>query len=221
MNGYFKVVIAFDNIDDLIKKTVDFLNEVSEYDIYAMELRKMVGEDGTIIINYEMYPSTEPQVKRPSRKKRIWSEQLFFDEVQRKFRDEQVVNSIKKLYEFSKNLFGESNVYWGEGERIGTFKIRLPEIFGDKDIYSVETEGHINLAFENIYGISSELDKVVDEFAEKLYEKRFLNVQITHENYHEQGKKYPKVKREQWIDRVDELIEIIKEFYDKIKSQQV
>jgi hypothetical protein len=77
-NGVFKIVLVLDILDDKLKKIIQFINENSNFDIYAVEISHFKYEDITILIpiifgggvikssglrvtkTYQYNPSSEP-----------------------------------------------------------------------------------------------------------------------------------------------------------------
>ena len=93
-----------------------FLNETSEFDVFAVTLEKIEG-DGSIVIRYLMYPETKPYVSRPPKKKIVWNEELFFDKIRNELGDKKA-QIIKELYEYLVNNFGEEKYFLGEWGKI-------------------------------------------------------------------------------------------------------
>lgn len=215
INGSFEIIVAFDRIDDKIRSVIDFLNEMAEFDIYGITLKK--AESGEVtVLSYEMYPEFKPQPTEPSRKKFMWNEKSFFEKVENKFNVEDY-KVIRKLYDSLRDIFGEEDISWGAGATRGTCRVIIPGLFGNKYILALDTEGGVEMAFANMYETTEDLDRIIDEFADNLYQNKFMEQPVNRKNYNEPRKKYPGISFSKWKNKVDKLIEIIENFAKSLK----
>ncbi len=213
--GGLNLVIAMDRVDERTETMINFLNEMCEFDVYALNFERYRASDGTEIVIPKLFPSRQPTVTRPSMRKVEWNEESFFEDAKKKGLSDAQIEVLKRIYKFSKEIAGgEEGIRWGRGEQTGTFGVRVKNLFGELDIYSVGSDGYLTVSFGYMYpSVISEKSKMelVDKFAEQLYNAGIISRKITSENYIERGNQQLRVKPENWMNKVEKFENTVKE----------
>lgn len=108
--GNFKFVVLMDRLHSQLKDLIIFINQNSQFDIFAVELDYYKYQDYEILIpklfGVEVKKDINVQSSIGGRKK--WNEIDFFNEVNSKL-DKRYFESIKKLFDFSKQEADQKN----------------------------------------------------------------------------------------------------------------
>ena len=201
-DGNFKFVILMDRLRPQLKDLIIFINQNSQFDIFAVELEYYKYEDYEILIpklfGAEVKKDINIQGSVGGRKK--WNENEFFNEVNSKL-DKKYSEAIKKLFDISKQEADQ--ISWGTGISHGSFNPKFNKV-SVRSFYSVFTNGTLQINFRwlndnedtkkirTIYGES--LIKIKDFSIPKDFAEIFVNIPI-----------------EKWYSHIDEFIKIIKE----------
>lgn len=127
-NGTFKFVVLMDSLHRRLKDLILFMNQNSQFDVYAVELEYYEHESFEIIIP-KMY-GTEVKKDVVSTKssaggRKKWNEQMYWEEVQSKL-DPTTAGALRKLYDWAQQNCDEMR--WGTGTTRGAFNPRFNHI---------------------------------------------------------------------------------------------
>jgi hypothetical protein len=92
--GNFRLIIAMDRIDEYTENMINFLNEMSEFDVYGLSLEIYKSDDGFEVVVPKLYP--ERIILGAKRK---WNWNLFLEDAK-----ERIPEYIKTLEEIHKFL---------------------------------------------------------------------------------------------------------------------
>jgi len=219
-DGNFRLIIAMNHIDERTEKIINFLNEMSDFEVYGLSLEVYKSNDGYEAIAPRLHPQSPPEPINPRRR---WDQTSFLEDA--KERVPEYVKSLEEIYNFSKEIVnGKGGLRWGTGKTYGSFRVYINGLFDGKDIFWVGSSGYLSINFAYLYpqelsdDISKKIAKIIDEFAEKLYNAGLLKERISHENYGEKGKKFPGTKPEQWTNKINEFKEIVREFISEVEK---
>jgi len=203
-DGNFKFVVLMDRLHPQLKDLIIFINQNSQFDIFAVELDYYKYQDYEILIpklfGAEVKKDINVQSTTSGRKK--WNETEFFNEVNSKL-DKKYSESIKKLFDFSKQEADQ--ISWGTGILKGSFNPKFNKL-SVRSPYSVFTDGtlKINFGWLNDNDETKRLRKIYGEALMKIKDfsipKEFTEPEI-----------YVPIPVEKWYSHVDEFINIIKE----------
>lgn len=201
-DGNFKFVVLMDRLHSQLKDLIIFINQNSQFDIFAVELDYYKYQDYEILIpklfGAEVKKDINIQGAAGGRKK--WNETEFFNEVNSKL-DKKYSESIKKLFDFSKQKADQ--ISWGTGISRGSFNPKFNKI-SVRSLYSVFTNGTLQINFgwlndndetkriRTIYGEA--LIKIKDFSIPKEFTEIYVNIPV-----------------EKWYSHIDEFIKILKE----------
>lgn len=197
-SGVFRFVILMNKVHHQLKDLILFLNQNSQFDLFAVELEYYKHEDFEIMI--PKIHGTEVQkvvgVKPSARRK--WEERSFLEAARTQL-SEHELNAVTRLYEFSKN--NADIISWGTGIR-ASFSPKFSRISSTKSLYTVTSNGELYLNFgwinENKTAIIAR-----DRFKTELEERQLFSIP---ENY---ATHYPVYLIDTWQDGVDDFIEVV------------
>jgi len=144
--GNIKFVILMDSIDDRLKDLIVYINQNSQFDIFAVQMEYYQFEKYEIMIpklfGVEVKKSmTSNSAGSPRRK---WDEQGFFEEIKKVFSGDNL-ESISKLYNFSKKSADE--IHWGTGVNQSSFSARFYKL-GNRPLFVIYSDGKMKISIE-------------------------------------------------------------------------
>lgn len=164
-NGSFILIIVVDEINEDLKRTIRYLNECSKsaFSIHALGMRRFQADAIEILIPY-LYgaPSRPPE---PKRKK--WTEEEFFEVLNQNV-EPKIINVVKDIYEWSKNV--ADRIWFGTGTETGSFTfhyLREGKTIAIS-VFTIYTNGNLIL---NYGWLSPQVDKeTMEEFHKLIHE---------------------------------------------------
>ncbi|MCK9435253.1 MAG: hypothetical protein M0R32_10720 [Candidatus Cloacimonetes bacterium] len=193
-DGNIKFVILMDSVEDRLKDLIVYVNQNSQFDIYAVQMEYYKFEKYEIIIpklfgvEVKKSVSTNPAVG--ARKK--WDEQGFFIESSARL-SAGMLSSLKEIYIFSKSI--ASNISWGTGASRPSFQVKVDRI-SNKALYGVNCEGKLS-----IFQWPNDTKE-----AEKFREKLKISLNNSLPNWHileDSDGQSVKIDIEQWAGHLD------------------
>ena len=199
--GNFKFIILMDHLDNRLKDLVLFINQNSNFNIYAVEFDYYKYEDMEIIIP-KLYGA---EVKKSiasakSEGRRSWDEITFWEDAKNKLTDDQL-HMFRKLYDFAKQNADE--ITWGTGAISGSFNPKHSRICS-RSFFTFYSNGTMNINF----GYLSDDDQRNKLW--KILQENGLGgfIKITGDLSHA----YPGLKTEIVTEHTDEIINSWKQF---------
>lgn len=201
-DGNLKFVILMDSIGERLKDLILYVNQNSQFDIYAVQLEYYKFEQYEIMIpkmfGVEVKKSLSNGSANSARRK--WDEQSFFEEIKKAFSGIEL-EAIIKLYDFSKKSADE--IHWGTGVNNGSFSVRFYKL-GNRPLFVIHSDGKLR--------ISTEYPK------REASPEQVANLDRLNSALKDIGMNVNPVSERtvftifgQWTDKVDRLIEKIKE----------
>lgn len=173
--GKFSLIIAVDEINEELKRTIQYLNECGSpaYSIYALEMRRFKQDDIEIMIPH-LYPELKVALQPPP----SWSWEKFRQVIEKDL-EPAVVDAIEQLYDWAENE-ELIKIVFGRG-KIGSMLFYLRSV--SPSVFSITTNGKLWLNYgwlsrvvdENIMREFHKLHgiKVSDDFS------RFPSIKVT------------------------------------------
>jgi predicted secreted protein len=194
--GIFHFVVLMDKLDDRLKDLIIYVNQNSQFDIYAVEFQYYKHEKSEIIIPkiFGVEVKKDIAVNSTTSERRKWTEAELFEDAKQKLTKEEFIG-FQKIYSFSKENATEMRLGTGS---YGSFSPIFGNIF-EKSLFTLSTDKR--LAF-NFHWTASRNEKLAEDFKNKL---EGIGFPIP-ENYKEIR---PTVLAEDWLPRVDMFIEIL------------
>lgn len=203
-DGIFHFVVLMDKIDDRLKDLIRFVNQNSQFDIYAVEFEYYKYESQEIIIPKIFGAEVKKDIAvstSSSGERRRWTEEAILDDARKNFSPEEYT-AFKKIYDFSRENADE--VKFGTGNKYGSFNPVFTKIC-PRSLYTLGTDGRMSFNFEWIRPEGSE-DRNMDFI--NIYAKSLIDIGFTiPENYEEVR---PSVLSNEWSTKADEFISVMK-----------
>ena len=207
ISGEFKFVLVFDELDEQLKNTINYINEKSSMTIYAVTYEYYTDNNLEILIPSVYGRAAEQRSTKKSSGRIPWT----LEQTKQNFKDKLSASEHKmflKLYQFldeNKNMMKIGN---GVNGSIGPVfdKLCRPELRGS--FLTLDVGGGMKI---NYPWLKLELrKKIAESFSNnpelKMDSKSILlsDLDLDHT--------YPTYSRDQWSNNVDSIIETIKKF---------
>lgn len=123
-DGRFGLFIVVDEINEELRRIIDFLNskDLGDLHLYALELKYFRTHESEVVLP-QMYGMTEATRVRPGTS--IWDEGRFLARAEETIEDPKTLTVLCDLYQFLKGKGYE--LKWGRGEDAGRVSFRLPD----------------------------------------------------------------------------------------------
>lgn len=197
-SGNFRFVVLMDKLYDQLKNLILFINQNSQFSIYAVELKYYKYENLELTIpklfGTEVKKST---AQSPSTRKK-WNENMFFEHAESSLKKEQLA-SMQKLYDFSKKY---AKVSWGSGAITGSFNTIFENI-SPRSLYSVYSDGRMSLNFHWLHD-DSQMEHYRDEFKNKMSAIAGLKIPSDYRD------RFVYLDINDWYDKVGKIIDGMK-----------
>jgi len=146
-NGDFILVIAVDEMNDELSRTIRFMNGCGRpaFAFTALEMRRFQS-GGTEILVPHLFGAISTGETKPDRNKRQWDEESFFE----KLEDSPGINAAKpakEILEWAKSKV--TKVWWGKGGQKGSFVPVFKYRDVDHLLFAVMTNGKLGLYFQH------------------------------------------------------------------------
>ncbi len=197
-DGSFHFVILMDKLDDRLKNLILYVNQNSQFDIYAVELEYYKFETQEIIIPRIFGAEVKKDVSRPSSSsaRHAWSETELLADAESTFTSEEF-KAFRNIYDFSQQHADEVN--FGTGA-YGSFSPIFTSIC-PRSLYTLGTNGRLSFNFDWI-----DDKQFCEKYADMLEQAGFtIPETITQGGF----TKRPSVTAEEWVPRAGEFVEII------------
>lgn len=161
-DGNLKFVILMDSMDERLKDLILYVNQNSQFDIYAVRLECYRYDDYEIMIPKIFGVEVKKKIKSTNENRRkIWDEDSFINQTRELLKDQS--NFVIKVFEYFKDK-GEK-INWGSGKITASFSPIINKF--DKTIspFTFCSNGDIFIKFNWIYGkaVNKELVKKIAE----------------------------------------------------------
>jgi len=199
--GSFHFVVLMDKLTDRLKDLIIYVNQNSQFDIYAVELEYYKHKEQEIIIPRIFGAEVKKDISisnASSSERRKWNEESLLEDAKNNFSSEEF-SAFKKIYDFSKNKATE--VKFGTGNKYGSFNPVFTNIC-PRSLYTLGTDGRMSFNFEWIKNNDIQEVEFIDKYAKALKEAGFS----IPENYKEVR---PSVLSDEWVSKADSFIKII------------
>ena len=156
-----------DQMDDRMKDLIIYVNQNSQFDIYAVEMEFYKYEQYEIMIPKLFGGEVKKNIKNASDSlRRNWGKDDFFQDAKNKIKDEKIYNILSELYNFAEK--NADVLDFGTGNESGsmTFKFKDDRAkSGLVSIFTIWTSGSIRFRFANIK------KRIGEEYVKLYYQK--------------------------------------------------
>lgn len=164
--GNIKYVILMDSMDDRLKDLIIYVNQNSQFDIYAVQLEYYKFKDYEIMIpklfGVEVKKNVKTSVGNPRKE---WNEANFTGQVRDLLGTD--ADKVIDLYNFFKSK--ADKIKWGTGSVNGSFAPIFYKLHRNISPFSIYSDGEIQCKFKWLSGKtpSDTLEKYYKRFIEK------------------------------------------------------
>ena len=199
-DGVFHFVVLMDKLDDRLKDLILYVNQNSQFDIYAVQLEYYTHETYEIIIPkiFGAEVKKDIGVKSASNSaRRKWTQEELIAEAQNSL-DQATFLDFKKLLDFSSTK--ADLIKFGTGTTRGSFGPVFSKI-SPRSIFTLTTDGSFSPNFGWLND-SYEATSFRDSFYKEL---NTLGFNLTEEDLN----KFTTLSSNEWVPKVDNLIRIL------------
>ncbi len=201
-DGNLKFVILMDSLDDRLKDLIVYVNQNSQFDIYAVQMEYYRFKEYEIMIPKLYGAEVKKDVSVSSGSgspRRRWDEASFLETVKSQT-DAKYIPIIKKLYDFTKS---HGEIKWGSGTAKGSCNAVFESVSPTKSVYTLWTDGKLTLNFGWLID-----DEMAVKFRDALKHEveTKLGLQVP-DNYRDHFIPYT---IEEWQDKAETFVSIIK-----------
>ncbi|MFA7309052.1 MAG: hypothetical protein WC045_03200 [Patescibacteria group bacterium] len=198
-DGIFHFVVLMDQLSDRLKDLVVYVNQNSQFDIYAVELEYYRHEEHEIIIpkifGAEVKKDIKVSTSNSARKR--WSEDELLNAAKSTLSSEGYA-AFEKLYVFSKEH--ADNVSFGTGTSSGSFSPIFSSVC-PRSLFTLRTNGTLSLNFQWINGYDG-----AEEFRSLYFDKmRQIGLDLLPADI----EKYPNFSLDQWLQYSDNILAVL------------
>ncbi len=202
-DGILHFVILMDSLDARLKDLILYVNQNSQFDIYAVELEYYKHDTYEIVIPriYGTEVKKDIAVSGSSSARRKWTEEMLFDDAQQKLSPEELT-AFKRIYEFSKEHAAELRLGTGS---YGSFSPIFAKL-SSKSLFTLTTDKRLSFNFE---WVANDNEHTAEIFKEKLESIGF--------SFPEHFKEIrPSVSSNEWVPKTDQFIAVLVEMLKEI-----
>ncbi|MFH1252748.1 MAG: hypothetical protein V1664_00220 [Candidatus Uhrbacteria bacterium] len=177
-DGNIKFVILMDSITDPLKDLIVYINQNSQFDIFAVQMEYYKHDGYEIMIPKLFGVEVKKNIgnKIYSNARTMWDEQSFIAQAKEKLKED--ADKIIDLYSYLKNNAGSIN--WGTGNANSSFAPMIEKISKTLSPFSIYSNGTILVKFNwlNNHLEKQIFNKYLDAFIEELLKTK---INITRE----------------------------------------
>ena len=196
--GNLKFVVLMDKLDDRLKDLITYVNQNSQFDIYAVQIEFYKHEEYEIVIPKLYGAEVKKDVSARTSSHQKWSEQETLD-LARKGLSAETYAAFCKIFEFCKQNADSINL--GRGSTRGSFGPVFAKIC-PRTLFTLRTNGILSFNFQGL-----DRPEAVIRFRQAYFEE----MKETGFDLSEQDKeKFPTYTTDQWVPNTDRLIQSLK-----------
>jgi len=137
--GQIRIIIAADRLPQQVRRVIEFLNNMSEFEIYGLEIGFHTDSKGRSILATKLVGQSERTIIT-KRKGSPWDLERFFKDMENKKVPAQEIAAFRLCHDLLKDEF---DIGWGQGIETGTFAARL----NDRPVLYFSSKAYISAAF--------------------------------------------------------------------------
>jgi len=168
-DGNLKFVVLMDSIEERLKNLIIYVNQNSQFDIYAVQLEYYKFNDYEIMIPKIFGVEVKKSIKTNGSARRKWDEVSFKEQTKQLLGEES--KKVLKMYNFFKD--NSEKINWGTGVNNGSFSPIIKEIDDTISPFTLYSNGHFEVKYNWIYGKTKkdEVKEMAKAFFEELKDK--------------------------------------------------
>jgi hypothetical protein len=195
-DGILKFVVLMDALDDRLKDLVIYVNQNSQFDVYAVEMKHYEHEAFDIMLPRLFGAEVKKDINvSSSSNRKSWNDESFFADLNGQA-NLKTQKAVQDLYDYCQENADE--ISWGTGVKNGSF---IPRFYGitDRSIFIIYSNGHIKLHFAYM----NDKEPTRKAFIQQLTKE--LGIDIPADTQETSFYLSP----EMWVSKKDEFIKII------------
>jgi len=203
--GNIKFVILMDAIEDRLKDLIVYINQNSQFDIYAVQMEYYKFEKYEIMIpklfGVEVKKSITNNSTNSPRGK--WDESSFINQTRKLLGEDS--KKMLEMYNLFKN--NSEKINWGTGVNFGSFSPIINKIDNTISPFTLYSNGKFEVKFNWILGKTKkeEIKKIADNFFKSLMNK---GVNINNDSL--QFKETFRLQKNEFLNNFENIFEAIK-----------
>ena len=144
--GAFHLIVAVDEVNPELKRTVDYLNEAgsTSFTFHALELQKYRKGETEMLVPH-LYGKVPQRPSKPRR--RTWSSDSYMQQASAKLPENQLA-LVKELHEWARNEADE--VSFGTGSETASFTFRFHEQGSRVSVFTLYADGRLDISYDYI-----------------------------------------------------------------------
>ncbi|MFH1472910.1 MAG: hypothetical protein ABIF06_00650 [bacterium] len=198
-DGILKFVVLMDSLDARLKDLIVYVNQNSQFDIYAVELEYYKHEEYEIIIPRIYGAEVKKDINVSSSKRHKWTEESLLANAKENFTEEEYI-AFRKIYDFSKEHADKINFGTGAQPSFSPIFNKLSSM----SLFSVYVSKGYSFGLNFEWTTKSGREDTARLLKEKMSE---LGFDIP-EDY--LGLR-PSLKLDEWVPRVDDILSVLSE----------
>lgn len=199
--GAFRFVVLMDHLDDRLKDLVIYVNQNSQFDVYAVEFEYYKHETQEIIIPkiFGAEVKKEMAVSSSNSQRKKWTEDELLSFAKKEMSLETVAG-FEKIFSFSKKY--ADSVSLGTGTTRGSFGPVFEKIC-QRTIFTLRTNGVLSLNFQWL-----DRPETAKEFRKTYFERmKEIGFHLDDADID----RYPTFQENEWLPKVDAVLKVLKE----------
>jgi len=208
--GNFKFVVLMDKLHDRLKDLIVFINQNSQFDIFAVELEYYKHENYEIMIPKLFGAQVKKDISVSSASvRRKWDETQFI--AQTKELMGKNADKLIKLYQYLKD--STDSINWGTGAVNGSFAPIISNVSKNTSPFSFYSNGDVLIKFSWLLEHSDKetVEKQAKVFVDEYNESTNLKIP---NNY---LKETFKISSQEFVDNYDGIVKAIKKLIESVK----
>lgn len=144
--GKIRLVFIADEIPSELRRVVEFLNQqMDPAEVLAVEIKQYVGEGQRTLVSSLIGQTAEAQQRKAigTQNARQWDESSFFEELEIK-RSMSEVDAARVILHWAH--VQTSRIWWGKGQRAGSFIPIFQHNGTDNQLFVVWTNGYVTVS---------------------------------------------------------------------------
>lgn len=196
-DGIFHFVILMDSLDARLKDLILYINQNSQFDIYAVELEYYKHDTYEIVIPRIYGAEVKKDIGVASSvPRRKWTEEMLLEDAQQKLLPEELT-TFKRIYEFSKQNATELRLGTGS---YGSFSPIFAKL-SSRSLFTLTTDKRLSFNFQ---WVADDNERTAEIFKEKLESIGFPFP----ENFKEIR---PSTSPDEWVPKTNDFLKILSE----------
>lgn len=200
--GNLKFVILMDEMDERLKDLIIYVNQNSQFDIFAVQLEYYKFEEYEIMIPKIFGVEVRKSVGSPSGPRKEWNKESFFQALKENLNKTEIESMIR-IYEKLEKI--ADRIRWGTGTLVGSYAPIIDNISSTKSLVSFYSDGKLNIKFNWFYHNDNE-KKSRDKF-KKLLSQYAKGLEIS-ENFKDNEARF---ELKEWLPFADGILKSFEE----------